>query len=289
MVIIFEMENRNGKLQIISTYFHLVFAYREIKACLQLFHNITLSLRHLKRLLNTNGLYRRKQRSELMDVALFIMNQIEHSGQMHGYRWLHLKAIQNGMCVSQETIRILLQILDTEGVALRRRCRLRRRKYHTSGPNDCWHLDSYDKLKPYGICINGCIDGFSRNIIWLEASTSSSNPRLIANYFMRAVQMRNGCPIKVWADRGTENTYVKDLQIFLRRNNLDRFAGHRSFLTGKSTANQRIESWWGILRKECIQYWMNLFSSLKDDGMFTGYELDKSLIQFCFMGLIQVK
>ena len=27
------------------------------------------------------------------------------------------------------------------------------------GPNYLWHMDSYDKLKPYGISIHGCIDG----------------------------------------------------------------------------------------------------------------------------------
>ncbi len=31
------------------------------------------------------------------------------------------------------------------------------------------HVDSFDKLKPYGIAINGCTDGFSRHIMWMEA------------------------------------------------------------------------------------------------------------------------
>ena len=26
------------------------------------------------------------------------------------------------------------------------------------GP-DLWHVDSYDKLKPYGFTIHGCVDG----------------------------------------------------------------------------------------------------------------------------------
>lgn len=28
------------------------------------------------------------------------------------------------------------------------------------GPNYVWHLDGYDKLKPYGFAIHACIDGF---------------------------------------------------------------------------------------------------------------------------------
>lgn len=60
------------------------------------------------------------------------------------------------------------------------------------------------------------------------------------------------------------------------------------FIYGRSTANQRIESWWDILRKHCAQFWMNLFQDMKDNLMFDGNFLDKALIQFCFMNLIQV-
>ena len=28
------------------------------------------------------------------------------------------------------------------------------------GPNYIWHADGYDKLKPFGITIHGCIDGW---------------------------------------------------------------------------------------------------------------------------------
>lgn len=43
-----------------------------------------------------------------------------------------------------------------------------RRCYYSEGPSYVWHLDGYDKLKPYGFPIHGCIDGFSRKILWLE-------------------------------------------------------------------------------------------------------------------------
>ncbi|KAK0154047.1 hypothetical protein N1851_003868 [Merluccius polli] len=41
------------------------------------------------------------------------------------------------------------------------------------GPNYMWHMDSYDKLTPFGIGINGCIDGFSCHIIWMQAPPKS--------------------------------------------------------------------------------------------------------------------
>ena len=33
------------------------------------------------------------------------------------------------------------------------------------GPNYAWHIDGYDKLKPYGFALHGCIDGYSRKIL----------------------------------------------------------------------------------------------------------------------------
>ena len=76
----------------------------------------------------------------------------------HGYKLMHLKCIQAGLVVTQTTIRHLLLILDPRGVQLRKRNRLRRLLYINPRPNFLWHVDSYDKLKPYGICINCAVD-----------------------------------------------------------------------------------------------------------------------------------
>lgn len=87
------------------------------------------------------------------------------------------------------------------------------------------------------------------------------------------------------ADAGTENRHIEQIQkIFHRNNSLN----PRQFLYGTSRANQRIEAWWGNLRKHCSQFWMNLFQSLKEDGYFNGSFIDKNLIRFCFINLIRV-
>ena len=75
----------------------------------------------------------------------------------------------------------LMREEDPEGVRRRKHRRLKRRVYRNKvlhinmhrhapfalqiplffmqGPNYMWHVDAYDKLKPYGISISGCIDG----------------------------------------------------------------------------------------------------------------------------------
>ncbi|XP_041835311.1 uncharacterized protein LOC121635937 [Melanotaenia boesemani] len=232
-------------------------------------------------------LFRRKNQTDLGEIAAFVEGEMAGSGRLQGYRWMHQRAIQKGFVVSQEKIRLIIKTLDPEGVDRRRARRLRRRQYSCRGPNALWHMDSYDKLKPYGIAINGCIDGFSRHIMWMEAYTTNSNPKVIADYFINTVISIGGCPQRLRADPGTENGHVRDMQMFLRRNHTDHHAGDGSFLYGCSTANQRIESWWGILRKQSVQFWMDILQTLKDDGLFSGDCLDKSLVQFCFLNLIQ--
>lgn len=86
----------------------------------------------------------------------------------------------------RETVCILIQLLDGEGVDLRSGNRLRRGVYHSCGQNYVWHVDGYDKLKPFGIAISRCIDGFARMIIWLEAYKTDNDPMIIAGYFMDA-------------------------------------------------------------------------------------------------------
>ncbi|XP_031333705.1 uncharacterized protein LOC116163746 isoform X2 [Photinus pyralis] len=177
--------------------------------------------------------------------------------------------------------------MDPQGVEIRKRKRLRRRQYLNKGPNFLWHVDSYDKLKPYGICINGCIDGFSRHIIWLRVGSTSSDPKVIGGYYLDVVKEIGGCPLTVRCDMGNENKTLEHLQVTLNEVFKDGTCRRPPFIVGKSTHNQRIEAWWGVLRKHSAQFWMNLFQTLKEDNLFDGSFLDKSLIQFCFANLIQ--
>lgn len=267
--------------------FKLGLGQEEICAVLLTRFHYNLSVRHLRRILARLQLYRRKDFTNLNEVVEFLQRQIERSGQLHGYRFMHLKCITHGLVVSRETVRVLLGILDPEGVEVRKSRRLVRRRYSVKGPNSLWHLDSYDKLKPFGIGINGCIDGFSRYIVWLEAYRTNNDPAVIGGYYIRAVQNYNGCPRIIRADLGTENGHVEQMQVFLREN--DGEDEVRCFQYGRSTANQRIEAWWGILRKENTEYWIALFQELQEQGYFSGDDLDKELVRFCFLDIIVVR
>ena len=86
-----------------------------------------------------------------------------------------------------DLVRNALRIMDPEGVQRCSRHGLQRRQYHSKGLNFIWHLDGYDKLKPW-FCIHGCIDGYSRQIMWLVVGHTNNHPCVVASYFIDCVQ-----------------------------------------------------------------------------------------------------
>ena len=159
-----------------------------------------------------------------------------------------------------------------------------RRSYYAPGPNFIWHIDGYDKLKPYGLCIHGCICGYSRRVMWLNVYTTNNDPKVVGGYYLATVEKYGGTAYLIRGDFGTENVLIKNLQCLFRRH-VDE---NPSYVEGSSTHNQRIESWWGYLRRHHAQHWMAIFKNLQYNGDYSGSDVDKSLIQFCFMALIQV-
>lgn len=271
----------------IRFYFDNGLTQSEIALCLSVIDDFHISVRHLRRRLSGLQLYRRRQYSDPERVVSFIASQLQGPGRLHGYRMMFERCRLNGLRLTREMVREVQLSLDPSGVEERRGRRLRRRHYRVPGPNYLWHMDSYDKLKPYGIAINGCIDGFSRHIIWMQAYFTNNNPRVIAGYYFRAVAERVGCPQIIRSDFGTENVHVNRLQEFLREDLTGTVHGPCVF-QGTSPANQRIESWWGIYRRQNADYWMDMFKELQSTGDFTGDATDKCLIRFCFLSLIQV-
>jgi len=261
-------------------YFELGLQQQEILHVMELYHGIVISTRTLQRKLADLGL-RRRQPPNMYAAVCFIQEQVAQTGGLFGYRWMHTKCKAKGIPITRDLVATIMQVVDPQGVELRLRRRLRRREYFAKGPNFIWHIDGFDKVKPFGIAVHGCIDGFSRQVIWLDAHISNNDPKLVGGYFVTAIEKLGGCPCIVRGDRGTENTTVCDMQRYIRRT-------ERSFLYGRSTANQRIEFLWGILRRQCIQYWMDILGILQDDGDFSGDSLDKQLVQFCFMDRVQV-
>ena len=207
---IFDMD----RADIVHDMFENGLKYREIRHVLSDRYGVDVSRRHLKRIQGTLGLKRRNY-SDIDSVIRFIRNEIRQSGQHHVYRMMAVRCKENGLSVRIEDVRQILLHLDLEGVSMRRARSICRRAYYAAGPNYIWHLDGYDKLKPFGLCISGCICGLSRRLIWLNVYYTKNDPRVIGGYYLEAVKRNSGCPHFVRGDYGTENGHVRNFQIFL--------------------------------------------------------------------------
>ena len=154
--------------ELIEQYFKLGYSYLEILLMLKVHHGIIVSMRQMKRILKQKGLSRRINHDNMQTVVAKIQEELSGSGRSVGYRNMHQRLrVSHNLVVSRETVRNTLKILDPIGVQYCSRRRLRHREYRGRGPNFIWHLDGYDKLKPYGLYIHGGIDGYSRKILCL--------------------------------------------------------------------------------------------------------------------------
>lgn len=107
--------------ELIRHYFEMGLSFPEIIMVLAHKHKIVLSERTAKRKCADLGLFRRKNKSDILEVALFVEKMLESCGQLHGYRWMYWQAILAGYRVSQNEIRQLLLLQDHDGVCLRKK------------------------------------------------------------------------------------------------------------------------------------------------------------------------
>lgn len=187
----------------------------------------------------------------------------------------------------RSTVRDVIHCIDPQRAAAMRNRRLQRRQYVVKGPNHMWHVDGNDKLKRFGICIHGAIDGWSRRLIWLEVDETNKNPRLTCTHFLNSVRELKKVPLIVRMDRGTENVNIADVQMLLRSHHNDRFT-RCAVMYGSSNHNQRIERFWQYLRQSLLQSYMDLFKDLEVSGVLqTDNILHIECLKFCFMPVIR--
>ena len=159
-------------------------------------------------LLRQCNLQRRENYSNINTVIKLIQDELKSSSSCFGYGYMLQKLRNSGLTADKQTVRLILKSLDPVGVDKRKRRKRRRREYHSFGPNHTWHIDGYDKLKRFGIATHGDIDGYSRRILWLKLSSSNSNPKIIANYYLCCIKELKLVPHVFRGNRGTENVIV---------------------------------------------------------------------------------
>ena len=149
-----------------------------------------------------------------------------------------------GIVIPRQRLRDAIARVDPVNLAARRAAfgqKIVRRVYRVGGPHRLWHMDGMHKLIRYGFIVHGCIDGFSRLVIWMGLSTN--NRATTQQRLFRHAVKQYGYPSRMRGDLGGENFLVADEMIEKRGLN------RSSFIFGPSKHNVRIERHWRDLRK----------------------------------------
>ena len=107
-----------------------------------------------------------------------------------------------GFRIQWDRIRNSMWRIDPAGLILRslQLNIVSRRKYSVAGPLALWHMDGNHKLIRWGFVIHGCIDGYSRRIMFLHCSTNN-RATTVLRLFEESVE-QFGLPSRVRADHG---------------------------------------------------------------------------------------
>ena len=185
-------------------YFNAGYIYRKILSFLESIYGVFMTIRSLRYLLNkVYGAHRRGNCSPdwLIRFAIRFMMQVLQK--------------KYDLRASRDQVMMLSRHIDPKGCASPKRRRLSWYIYRCPGANGTWHLDGYDKMKSFGFCITGCIDGYSRRVMFLEVASSNNDPKIIAEYYLECVKEVGGCPRLVQTDCGIENGYYCQFAISL--------------------------------------------------------------------------
>lgn len=140
--------------------------------------------------------------------------------------------------------------------------RYRRVGWTAPGPDFIWSLDAYDKLKSWGFEVYAAIDAYSRMIVWFYCGVSSSTSRSVLAQYLNVLEERGKMPNLIRSDRGRETIlmaaahyYLAQTRVRVRDGIMQDINFRDCWVYGKSTHNEKIESWWHRLSQGRSGFW----------------------------------
>ena len=117
------------------------------------------------------------------------VSDILHNFPNCGIRRMKGFLLGQGIRVQWNRVRASLWRTDPAGILLRTTQLniINRRHYSVQGPCSLWHMDGNHKLIKWGFVIHGCVDGFTRRIMFLKCNLDNK-ANTVLELFQSAVQ-----------------------------------------------------------------------------------------------------
>ena len=172
------------------------------------------------------------------ELDSILQQYIANHGTTTGQVFISGYLKSQGLLVQRRRIRESMARVDPRNTVLRWGITVSRRIYRVPWPNSLWHLDGHHSLIRWKLVVHGCIDGFSRRILYLSCSSNNLAETGLELFLDAILKDGERWPSRIRVDRGVENVLVCDAMVQARGE------GRGSFIAGPSTHNQRIERLW---------------------------------------------
>ena len=229
------------------------------------------------------------------EVIAAVSEELKGPGKLLGYRAMNMKLrVEHGIKVPRNLVHNIMQTLDKDGIdtgSVKKRAK-KAKKLFVSGGSDClYSLDVHDKLmgfqnSTFPISIYGCLDTFSRKVLFLSVWNCNSDPVLIASCYGRYISETKKIPNFLRIDKGTETGKLATMQAFLMESNNSDDATE-TVIYGPSTSN-KIERWWRDLHERMEKFFKHQLCDLLESHDYNPHNpLDRCLLSYIFLPVIQ--
>ena len=209
----------------------------------------------------------------------------------YGRRLLHayFRREYPGMQLGQRSLYELAREIDPDGAERRLRAVNRRRgAYLVPGPNYIWSIDGHCKLEQWGFEIYGCIDAYSRFIVFAHCGYTARTAYSTMVLYLNAVRNYSLSPMIIRSDKGVETLMLANLHHTIALQDWPDLPFESCYCYGTSTSNQRIESWWAQWTRTKGHAWGDYFRELQRQNLWTHDSIiDRVALLAVFMPILQ--
>ena len=260
------------------------------------FSEYSWSTATLDRRLRHFGIYYINYDTPVEAVSDAVEKELQGPGKLLGYRAMNQKLrTEHNVHVPRHLVYNVMAELDPEGLEARNlQQKKKKKKGHFTSEGPLWvvSLDGHDKLCGYQnstfpLGVYGCIDTFSRKILFLFVCYSNSNPLVIGKMYLRYLFESEMLPRNLRLDRGTETGKMATIHVYLLNQHGIMNDPTDSIIYGPSTSN-KIERWWRELHERLEKFFKEQLTALLRGREYDPrVAIDRQLLAYVFIPVVQ--